>query len=100
MNLPVDSDNLGSAFRYLTSLGVAPKFGSVPIGYYQQIQCAALRILETTQATKVRVRKQTRERGYAPERPWNRDVELFERGAWRKFCRVDELSAAASDSIR
>jgi hypothetical protein len=37
---------LKQAFSWLTRIGVAPKFGTAPIGYYQERQCNALKFLE------------------------------------------------------
>ena len=37
---------LKQAFSWLTRIGVAPKFGTVPLGYYQKRQCDALEFLE------------------------------------------------------
>lgn len=42
-----DDNKLRAAFSWLTRIGVAPKFGSIPIGYYQQDQCKAIDAIVT-----------------------------------------------------
>jgi len=49
MKIPVNFHNeteLRNAFSWLTRIGLAPKFGTLPIGYYQQDQCRAIDLLE------------------------------------------------------
>lgn len=42
-----DSDTkLGKVFSWLTRYGMGPRFGSRPIAYYQQEQCAAIDYLQ------------------------------------------------------
>jgi hypothetical protein len=42
-----DNDSkLRRVFTWLTKIGAAPAFGSRPIGWYQQHQCAAIEYLE------------------------------------------------------
>ena len=41
-----DDNALRQAFSWLTRIGAAPKYGSLPIVYYQQDQCKALDTLE------------------------------------------------------
>ncbi len=42
----LDDNKLRQVFSWLTRIGAAPKFGSRPIGWYQQHQCAAIEYLE------------------------------------------------------
>ena len=45
MQIPVDFTNdreIRAAFTWLTRSGIGPRFGSRPIGWYQQSQCEAL----------------------------------------------------------
>lgn len=41
-----NENKLKRVFSWLTRLGVAPKFGSICIQYYQQDQCKAIETLE------------------------------------------------------
>lgn len=41
-----DDNKLRNVFSWLTRIGAAHKFGSLPIGWYQQHQCNAIEYLE------------------------------------------------------
>ena len=41
-----DDNRLRAVFSWLTRIGAAPAFGSRPIDWYQQHQCAAIAFLE------------------------------------------------------
>lgn len=41
-----DDSKLRAVFSWLTRIGAAPKFGTLPIAYYQQDQCKAIETLE------------------------------------------------------
>jgi hypothetical protein len=41
-----DDSKLRRVFSWLTRIGAAPKFGDLPIGYYQQDQCKAIEAIE------------------------------------------------------
>lgn len=43
-----DDNKLSRVFRWLTRIGAAPKFGSMPIHYYQQDQVKAIESLTQT----------------------------------------------------
>lgn len=42
-----DDNKLRAVFSWLTRIGAAPAFGSRPIGWYQQHQCAAIEYLKS-----------------------------------------------------
>ena len=89
MKLPVnfcDESELRSVFSYLTRIGVSPKFGYIPIHWYQQIQCAAISLLERSGAQAVRTRHGI--------------VEVFKNGRWGKFSTIRELASAAMEERR
>lgn len=44
-NIWTDDNKLRRVFAWLTRIGASPKFGSRPIGWYQQHQCAAIEYL-------------------------------------------------------
>ena len=41
-----DDNKLSRVFTWLSRIGASPKFGSRPIGWYQQHQCACIEYLE------------------------------------------------------
>ncbi len=85
MTLPVnfsDETELRNVFSYLSKIGVAPKFGSLPIHWYQQIQCHAIELLERSSAHAVRVRSGI--------------VFVLKNGKWGRFSTVRELANEAS----
>lgn len=87
MKLPVnlrDETELRNAFSYLTRIGVSPKFGTLPIGWYQQIQCSAITILERSGADACRTRGDA--------------VEVLKNGKWGRFASVRELASAANET--
>ena len=45
-NIWTDDKALGRFFAWQTRIGIAPKFGSMPIHYYQQDQCKAIDAIE------------------------------------------------------
>lgn len=45
-NIWTDNNKLRLTFSWLTRIGAAPKFGTLPIAYYQHDQCAAIDKLE------------------------------------------------------
>lgn len=47
-----DDNLLRRAFTWLTRIGVAPKFGTLPIAYYQQDQCKAIEEIEKLASAK------------------------------------------------
>lgn len=60
MNLAVDFNNesqIRRLFSWQTRVGLAPKFGSRPIGWYQQHQMATFEILTKCGCSDVRVVK-------------------------------------------
>lgn len=74
-----DDTKLRRVFTWLTRIGAAPKFGTLPIVYYQQDQCDAIDALETAMKVK----------GIAPNSPLRFTGGLFyARSAdhgWTKF---------------
>lgn len=42
----IHEDDLRACFSWLTRIGVSPKFGTLPIQYYQQHQIAAMNAIE------------------------------------------------------
>ncbi len=54
-----DDTQLRKAFSWLTRIGVAPKFGSMPIAYYQQDQVKAIETIE----------RLAKEKGFDPNEP-------------------------------
>lgn len=85
MNLPVnfhDESELRNSFSYLSRIGVAPKFGSIPIGWYQLVQYHAIELLERSGADAVRVRGNL--------------VLVRKNGKWGKFSTVRELADEAN----
>lgn len=73
-------------FCWLTRNGMGPKFGSRPIGWYQQTQCAAFDIIE----------KRAKYRGAREVRVRNRCVQsLSPNGIWEVIGTCEEIRAEA-----
>lgn len=105
-----DEKSIRKVFSWLTRIGAAPKFGSRPIGWYQQHQCKAIEIIQKrcTDALlppPVEVKAESR-------RPRIGGVEftrpsplIFARrkregGAWKPIIGVNDLYAEADREAR
>lgn len=80
-NLWSDGNRLGRAFAWLTRIGAAPKFGSVPIHYYQQDQAKAIDAIEAAAANA------GMPMGWARFR--SGIIQMFHAGKWVPVARVD-----------
>jgi hypothetical protein len=45
-NVYKNDQDLGRAFRWLSRIGAAPKFGTLPIAWYQAHMCACIDVLK------------------------------------------------------
>lgn len=74
-----DDNKLRRIFSWLTRIGAAPKFGTLPIAYYQQDQCkaidaigAALKYHEMPEYSQLRVKCGSIEAKAGPGGTWQR----------------------------
>lgn len=76
-----DDRLLRRAFSWLTRIGAAPKFGTRPIHYYQQDQCAAIDAIRNAAKAK------------GVELGWVRyrrgEIHVYSHGRWVPIARVD-----------
>lgn len=93
MQLPIDWTDDGKVralFSWQTRIGLAPKFGTLPIGWYQIWQCAAYDLLVERLAGEGRVRTTS---GIVEGKRADEKV-------WRRLGSVNELGRLANDRSR
>jgi hypothetical protein len=89
-----DDKKLRAIFSWLTRIGAAHKFGSLPIGWYQQHQCACIEYLTFVrgcQNKELRCRKGIIE-SQCPDGTWIAEISataLYSKAD--NFCRTHEL---------
>lgn len=85
----INDDNLSRCFNWLTRIGASYKFGSLPIGWYQNHQCAAIKYLEDNTCKGIVCMR----KGYIV----SKDIST---GKWIRIITPRELFRIADNTIR
>ncbi len=81
-----DETMLKRVFSWLSRIGAGPKFGSRPIGWYQQHQCACIDILVELGADVVRCKAGT--------------IQAWKNGRWVNMRSTDAIFHMADNKCR